>query len=175
MNNLTTNEKAKVFAMYLGCDFLINVKADLKEKAKEFRPELLHYVENSKGYSECEKRVFGKEALALYNLDYCTLLLTPLEKINDEECLFISSVVYTGKTPLKERVSMGRHYVEYNFLNKPKNGSISTILDREFGVKEAIIIYQYLFSKGYIIPLFFSPNHPANGKTAIELGLAMDK
>jgi len=32
--------------------------------------------------------------------------------------------------------------------------------------------YLYLISKGYAVPLFFEPNHWANGKTAIELNIA---
>jgi hypothetical protein len=35
--------------------------------------------------------------------------------------------------------------------------------------------FQYLIQKGYAVPLFIEPNHPLNGKTAIELGLAIDK
>lgn len=34
---------------------------------------------------------------------------------------------------------------------------------------------EFLIMKGYAVPLFFSPDHPYNGKTAIELGIALDK
>lgn len=36
-------------------------------------------------------------------------------------------------------------------------------------------MYQYLISKGYAVPLFFGINHWANGKTAIQLQIAIDK
>jgi hypothetical protein len=35
-------------------------------------------------------------------------------------------------------------------------------------------IYQYLIQQGYAVPLFYGVGHPMNGKTAIELGLALD-
>lgn len=38
-----------------------------------------------------------------------------------------------------------------------------------------IYAYQYLIFKGYAVPLWFGVNHWANGKTAIELGIAIDK
>lgn len=36
-------------------------------------------------------------------------------------------------------------------------------------------VHQYLIQRGYAVPLFIEPNHPANGRTAIELNLAIDK
>jgi len=36
-------------------------------------------------------------------------------------------------------------------------------------------IYQYLVQQGYAVPLFFGLNNCANRKTAIELGIAIDK
>lgn len=35
--------------------------------------------------------------------------------------------------------------------------------------------YQYLISKSYAVPLFFGIDHPCNGKTAIECGIAIIK
>lgn len=34
--------------------------------------------------------------------------------------------------------------------------------------------FQYLIKYGYAVPLYFGPDHPCNGKTAIELGIAID-
>jgi len=34
---------------------------------------------------------------------------------------------------------------------------------------------QYLIQQGYAVPLFIAPNHPLNGKDAIQLGLAIEK
>lgn len=41
-------------------------------------------------------------------------------------------------------------------------------------VKNAAQINQFLFSKGYALPLYFGPGHPLNGRTAIECDLALD-
>jgi hypothetical protein len=37
------------------------------------------------------------------------------------------------------------------------------------------LIYNYLKQKGYAVPLFIEMGHPHNGKTAIELDIAIDK
>lgn len=36
------------------------------------------------------------------------------------------------------------------------------------------IVREYLIQKGYALPLFIAPDHPCNGMDAIQLGLAID-
>jgi hypothetical protein len=63
-----------------------------------------------------------------------------------------------------------------------KNGDISQyIFDLDTGSMvlcsnlNDILIWQQLIHWGYAVPLQIEPGHPANGKTAIELGIAIDK
>lgn len=35
-------------------------------------------------------------------------------------------------------------------------------------------VFQHLINRGYALPLWIAPNHPCNGLTAIEMGLAID-
>ena len=44
----------------------------------------------------------------------------------------------------------------------------------EFDLTRCSFVHQYLISKGYDVPLFFTPDHWANCKTAIELNIAIE-
>lgn len=90
------------------------------------------------------------------------LLLTPLSAISDEhaiEAVTTCGIVLFGTSATDNR-------------NRAKR-----MIEEMANVKQSIEYetYQYLISKGYAVPLWFGYNHPANGKTAIELNIAITK
>lgn len=142
---LTNQEIARVFAMYWG-------------------QEILMYEGDNDRYP-----------INRHNIDckHLYLNLTPLSKISDEDAVDVAKFTYTDKE-LLELIQIGNDYVNYNLCG----GSLSSYSSqrlKKFSCVEDIQIFQYLISKGYAVPLFFSPNHPANGKTAIELNIAKEK
>lgn len=81
------------------------------------------------------------------------LLLTPLELISDEDAIEVAKMCMLPDATKFHTPEYGRTFLDdFNWET-----------------------YQYLISKGYAVPLFFVPSHWANGKTAIELGIAIKK
>lgn len=159
MQQLTNEEIARVFAMYLGCKVQDNyndkigklIGIDLKKGL-----EVEHNIEWSLMQFECK------------------LHLTPLASITDEHCIEIAKFVHTTNIEINELIQIGMDYINYNFLNITLNSIRSNKLN-EFHMQQDIMIFQYLISKEYAVPLWFGVNHWANGLTAIELGIAVDK
>lgn len=106
---LTNEQKAKVFAMYWGCPYIV---------AGVPKPLMVT------GYSvEFQSREHD-----------CKLILRTIEQMTSEE-----KEIY------------GQLFSDFN----------------------ATLLEQFLVSIGIAVRLFIAPNHPDNGKTAIELGLAI--
>lgn len=137
---LTIKEKAKVFAMYLGCKTILNDSLD------SLRNMTAREVE--------DMELFG----------IGTFYLDRIESIT-----------------LEHKNNLG---MVLNGLNVPSHLDIAA----EFWIKQLfngipnkrcpmadVFAYQYLVSKCYAVPLFFGIGHWANRRTAIELGIAIDK
>jgi acyl-CoA-binding protein len=166
--NLNREQIARVFTMYIGCSCHDVYNDRVGEFSGLYVVNNEYYVQHKIGWT--------------LRQDEIKLLLAPLSSITDEDAIEVvrlcgmpknAEVLKVIKTP--EHVE-----VEYRWKNKPaelntKDGySYSAIAsglrgDNKWEVRE------YLIQKGYAVPLFIEPNHPDNGKTAIELGLAIDK
>jgi hypothetical protein len=134
MNQLTNEEKARVFAMYLGQKVFSN--------------------SYSKGIRELTANDIGN---VLYSDDKGLLNLTPLQDITDEHAVEVAKMIKPNW-----------------YIDEHNTKDIAWSLQHEFFDID-YNVYQYLIQKGYAVPLFFGVNHWANGKTAIELGIAIDK
>lgn len=149
MNNKLTNEEiARVFAVYYGQ----SVAASKNEDGKA----------NGKGAP-----VHNALALCVFGNDVSNyvLLLTPLDKITDEDAIEVANICHNY---LAKRIQ-GK--TGYSFL--ACNDSVINCGVIYHKLNSAA--FQYLISKGYAVPLWFGIDHWANGKTAIELGIAIDK
>jgi len=94
-------------------------------------------------------------ALALYTtgmlkIKTCKLLLMPLSEMTNDN--------------VKQVIKMERRY---------GLKCLDDILQNVYRLTYPT--YIFLQSMGYDTPIYFSPNHLGNGKTAIELGIAIDK
>jgi hypothetical protein len=87
-----------------------------------------------------------------HDIECCQLILTPLSKITDEHKLAIYAMGYT---------EVKKYMMEILPIYEWKN----TRADQ----------HQQLIIWGYAVPLWFGINHWANGKTAIELKMAIEK
>lgn len=88
------------------------------------------------------------------------LALTPLSAISDEHAIEVGKLNISGDG--------------FNYLAIGK--SITHWLEK-YGKNRDVSfeIYQQLIQWGYAVPLFIESGHPDNGKTAIELGIAIAK
>jgi hypothetical protein len=103
--------------------------------------------------------------------NYYKLLLTPLEKISDEHAVEVADFVFTKSVKENERLRIGKNFIDYTYLDRGLSHYDSEELN-EFDTNHNRMIFQYLISKGYAVPLWFGIDHWANGKTAIQLGIA---
>lgn len=92
------------------------------------------------------------------------LALIPLDKVSDEHAIEIG-LMWGFRIDDKNRATViekSKHIIE-GFVKITMNSL------------RAINIYQQLIYWGYAVPLFIEPGNPDNGKTAIELDIAIDK
>lgn len=132
MNQLTNEEKEKIFTMYWGQRVL---------KFSKTAPATQY--------------VNGTMLSYAYKNNECCLELTPISSITDED----ARQVCVMELPLHEPDSSPstKEWIEKDQFNL----SYPT--------------FMFLISKGYNVPLYFAPKHWANSKTAIELGIAIEK
>ncbi len=144
---LTNDEIARVFAMYIGLS------------------ECTDSRYNNRGLLETVTRT-GNIALEVgntyshTNISNCKLLLTTLDKISDEHAIEIKNLL-----DVSNAVWEIDEYTTKDIAN--------WLLGKRLYMYSHC--FQLLVLNGYAVPLFFGLNHWANGKTAIELGIAIDK
>jgi hypothetical protein len=149
---LTTEQIARVFAMYLGCPL----------QTLEYVNEL-NYLSGVEGvYTIRDKEGF------VYEYDQCKLLLHPISSITDEELEEIA--IMWGAAPHLTFLTTDRLR---EMLTNDEADLVEILDDMSMNMLGCFYLVQYLTQKGFAIPLYFSPNHPCNGKDAIELGLAV--
>jgi hypothetical protein len=149
-HSLTNEEIARVLAMYYGCEYK---KRDAYMEMNAFWL-----------YNEVWENRYDDD------LRNCKLLLTPLSEITDEDAIEVAKILYP-KSPITDSGMKGSGKTAIMWLFHYKD-SLTRSVNYGLSILE---VYQYLIQKGYAVPLFFGIDHPANGKTAIELGIAIDK
>jgi hypothetical protein len=106
------------------------------------------------------------------NLSNYKLELTTLEKISDEHAIEVARIALGN---FLATVQWGLHYVHRCILKCGLSQDKIEFLKQNIDPWKHPQINDYLKSKCYAVPLFFSIGHAANYKTAIELGIAQDK
>lgn len=152
---LTKEEIAKVFAMYMDA---------------KVRVCLYGYTTNinaiSKGLISLDNSPTNNRPTAFVSQSVwgIRLLLRPLSAITDEDAIEVAKLsLFTGNP--EAYVKVGKDIIERVINYKSYTHRRMVFCPEQ---------YLFLISKGYAVPLFFAPNHWANGKTAIELGIAID-
>lgn len=189
MQQLTSKENEKVCAMYFGCDFIVDRFGNHVFCRMGIRNTCDYPIVIYK--SEFERLCIELPIDSAYAamVSEIKLLLTPLSSITDEDAIKVAELIrnckYTEKTKVITDGNQTSVYSSEIVLNDKSVGFRyrTTIYDDcfiriEAGKPTSIMnyeAYQYLISKCYALPLFFAPDHWANGYTAIELGIAIDK
>ena len=188
---LTNEQIARVFAMYGNQHILEegNNKGDLLG---------IYHTETDDRYrilTNCSSGQNYWSPLEMYKL-----LLTPLSAISDEDAIQVAKIAgYNEQIVSKDRdfncvtnevdvqeierkkdcIKMSFNHICFEgFLTIRWDGS-AFFTDEENENKEYVsatnFIHQFLIQRGYAVPLFIDVDHPDNGKTAIELGIAISK
>lgn len=158
MSQLTNEETAKVFAMYLNDTAKVNTKDGAMHLVSV---DIFHEtVDVCESYDSVEPHY--------ENIQDVKLLLRRLPSVSDEdkkEFIAITlpgdkirNIVATAETLSFERKLTYQYSAGQYFWN--------TLFYHQ---------YEYLKSKGYAVPLWFGIDHWANGKNAFELNIAIEK
>lgn len=119
------------------------------------------YPESNLDTSKTTFSVLGSASVwSKQQIENRKLLLTPLSKISDEDAIEVKNLLRAASTVWEIEEYTTKDIANY-------------LLEK--GLYMYSHCFQYLISKSYAVPIFFAPNHPDNGKTAIELDLARDK
>ncbi len=177
MDNKLTNEEAqKIFSLYgIGTP----VKFDNKD-----------WVINALGKKYCTLENGAKTGV--YYTE-CKLLLTPLEKISDEDAIEVARILIDEYVEVIDRIEDDKFLLKSSKLDyvlafeidgeisvsqrKKKSNFSMPLIEAECHLCNMHVFhaYQYLISKGYDVPQFISIGHKLNGKTCTQLGLAIEK
>lgn len=163
---LTTEQKARVFAMYLGCP--LRFKSFMTGRN---RLGILSdagagglSVEYSRVYQDSTGETLGWDPALTGNGDdalNAKLLLRPLSAITDEDAITVAKILDIDNMGDKEG------FIEAFYQDAP-----GFMIDAYKGAAY-FWVSQFLIQRGYAVPLFIAPGHPLNGKTAIEMGMAI--
>jgi len=114
MKTITNKIIAKIFFQYLGCQFLYS---------------------GTKDNSTTELDLYALKLMIEDNdFNECTLLLTPLQLISDEDAINVAKIVFKNKKD--HNIEKGKYFASGGFY------LVSNFLGG----------YQYLQSKGYALP-----------------------
>lgn len=157
---LTREEIARVFALYMFSKVHYRNYTYCKNQ-KEIDEENERPLDwkNTLGATTLVTTYAG--SITSRELDKIKLLLTPLSRISDEDAIEVAKIIW-GEPKNWSMTLLKQVLVDLY----RKNSATLTL-------KSSVFINQYLISKGYAVPLFFALSHWANGKTAIELGIAI--
>lgn len=170
---LTTQEIARVFAMYLGSPY------------KRYEPgEPKDYDYLFVGAAVLVELLSPTYPSHLYERK---LLLTPLEQITDEDAVEVAKIFRSDI--LWDNVSVEPYCVKIKgALNGEHQCTLTVWHDMDFEFKwddgthtmqpdnnYSYKLRELLISRSYSVPLFFGIDHWANGMDAIQLGIAVAK
>jgi hypothetical protein len=158
--NLTHDQVARVFSMYLGSKVFLD-ETNLAEPVDDNVFTLIGVTTESILLQEVGVWYklfvrFGFHSIVVPN----KLLLKPLSAITDEDAIEFCNLFLTDEGSNGGKIETAK--------NEIRNSFNAGIFMCEWDT------YQYLIQQGYAVPIFIAPNHPDNGKTALELGLAID-
>jgi hypothetical protein len=165
INKLTNQEIAKVLAMYWGQKFRYSGSIGVHRTVAGINRNWNIADDSNEDVS--------------YRVDKCQLLLLRLEDITDEDAVEVAMIAAdnpefngdaierdTSHMSLKTKETTVWIWADGSVNVDVKNEMVDTYNQSE--------IQQMFTQKGYAVPLYLGVGHWANGKTAIELGIAID-
>jgi len=165
MNKLTNEEIARVFAMYLGCD----IEPMTSTFGGYSRNDRYLTIENISNILARDKKLKLKRFNKISDYDVIEFI-----KLLDERSFEGYSIKRNLFNEPMIRVNVANDHSAFDFSI---NSNFSVRYCRCGAYSNYPITYEaflFLISNGYEVPLFFTPNHWANGKTPIELGIAIE-
>ncbi len=171
-NKLTGEEIAKVFAMYLGCEVISQTPFYENEETSR------GYITGvSIGEEELEVQfhngIHAEESPDLRPFIDCKLNLTDLKDISEVDAVE-ALMLLGGDDDMIENFKKDAKGDYYKYIKLLVDTTMKTA-DNDVHPFFVHCVYEYLKNKSYAVPLFFAPGRWANGKTPLELNIAINK
>lgn len=184
-NTLNKHQIARLFAAYLGLNVLMWNKKNNKEAgSRTFTLTRVCCDGKCSGYyNEDDDYISSK---AEYDADRFLLKLRSIESITNDEIKTVAALLFPGNDLI--------------FVDRKKDDIVVVEIDGRGSLEESIILMinpsseesdwfkcqkhyfadtlpiaqKYLERIGIATPVYIEPNHPDNGKTLLQLGLAVE-
>jgi len=167
--NLTNEQLARVFHLHVGVEAVMFNKENYTALAKEHEPSMVDYIQKNFPDKTEIKKLSAFE-ISCFKIEHILLKLIPISAISAEHLSILSSV-YCNETVYKmEGVYINGMFKFYRIIDGVKSFVNNVYVD-----SLPATIYQQLLLWGYAVPIYIEAGHPDNGKTAIELGVAIAK
>lgn len=184
---LTNEEKAKVLSMYTDCQTKGGDIIQYCGNTPDFKNPVVYYPKEAT-MLWCEWHQIVARTIPLAKIS-CEDAIEVAKIACGTQYIDIEDVMFCNQPTVKEhhtiyQIKFKAFEVIKHIDDKPKEfmiyvnswGTINMYVDGHLSNNRYdCFIWQYLISKGYAVPIYFSPNHEANGKDAIQLGIAIDK
>lgn len=118
-----------------------------------------------------------------YSVSRFMLRLKPFSRIDDEEAIELAKVLLPGyaEYEIHDRLEGNNPMILIAVYDTDRQNEITLRIflrgapwfdASSYLVHTVHLAFGYLASRGFAVPVFFSADHPNNGKTALELGIA---
>lgn len=194
-NQLTDTQKKAILFKYLGQKAIKLQKNNYVSLARELMPPLSAFCSK---FDEHQIENLSLETIFFYKPEFITLVLHPLETMSQEHALDIARVA-TGKEYKDHKITS----IEWNNTSNPMHFTLRidfSVTDNTYpadfsieittlGVINLFLIfkdtinlrtwarsyniYERMIQLGYSMPMYIEPDHPDNGKTPIEMAMAI--
>lgn len=131
-------------------------------------------VDCARGENQRINQYFFGE-MSTFNIVRSKLLLKPLSSITDEHIKILLSLMSNDEEEISYAISDKNWKYTKEQTIKALSELDYKVAENEIPIIKFHFVFQQLILLGYAVPLFFGINHWANSKTAIELGIAIDK
>lgn len=176
MNKLTNEEIARIFLLYWQQPFVYDGSFSIQRVVAGI----------TKGWNIIDDN--EPAGSSSYRVDKCKLILTTLEDMSDENALDICKAAAPGcfgiyridKWRVVDRndndgcyIKIGRNLTKEHFTINKRTGEVVFNDDDTRDIQDSY--YTEYFRLGISVPITISAGHPYNGKTPIQLGIAIKK
>lgn len=168
---LTTEQRARIFALYLGCEATLT-----GDRYHEGPPPVIASALCRDGIGLSANGLDGRMRSWEVPFEETQLILRSVSAITDDETVMVGLLSgYVLRTDANESIGWSRE----SLIERIWEAFLSFDSIYSDGEERKIDMlssaaFQYLTQQGVSLPLFIAPSHPYNGKTAIDLGLAID-
>lgn len=160
-SDIPLDAQARVFLMYWGQEFVYSGSFGTRRKVAGI----------TRGWDIKDDTIDSDS----YRVDKCTLILTHFANISEEHLIQVARMEGLANPVITRGFDFTVINDDSYCLTISHNGSVHlTKYNKVQHMDSHEIIIQFLASMGYAVKLFFGVDHPANGCTALDVGLAYD-